>query len=67
VAYLRSDRIHLTPSKTTRSIGVGDAVALKLSGGRLIIGPVHMRLAQHVFTGQHAIVAAIRTEVKSVE
>ena len=67
MAYLRSVQICLTPEITTRSIGVGDAVALKLSCGRLGIGPVEMRLAQDTVTGQHAIVAVIQTEWESVE
>ena len=67
MACLRSDRIYLAPSITARSIGVGDAVALELLGGRLEIGPVQTRFAQHAVTGQHAIIAVIRTEVKSVD
>ena len=67
MACLRGDRIHLAPSIKARSIGVGDSVALELLGGRLEIGPVQMKFAQHTVTGQHAIIAVIRTEVKSVE
>ena len=67
MACLGSVQIYLAPEITTRSVGVGDAMALKLSGGRLNIGPVEMRLAQDAVTGQHAIVTVIQTEGESFE
>ena len=67
MAYLRSDQIYLASSIPTGSIGVGDAVALELTGRRLRVGPVQIRLVQHVVIEQHAIIAGIQTEVRSVD